>query len=220
MNDLSKLIKYNFSNSELLDLALTHRSYAKINNERMEFLGDSILNTIISIDIYHRFPDSSEGDLSRLRASLVKGETLAKIALEYSLGDFIKLGSGELKSGGFRRASILADTLEAIIGAVYLDSDHATASNFVLSLYREYLNSCIPGDELKDPKTRLQEFLQAKGQSIPDYDVISITGKSHQQKFSVKCIISEMDKTFKGDGTSRRKAEQHAASTALKYLNL
>ncbi len=220
MNDLSKLIKYKFSNIDFLDLALTHRSYAKKNNERMEFLGDSILNGIISIEIYHRFPDIPEGDLSRLRASLVKGETLAKIALDFSLGDFIKLGSGELKSGGFRRSSILADTLEAIIGAVYLDSDYKTVSQFVLNLYSDYLASCIPGDNLKDPKTRLQEYLQAKGKSVPDYDVIAITGQSHQQQFSVECFIHDMDKKFNGDGTSRRKAEQHAASVALKYLNL
>ncbi len=220
MNDLSKLISYKFSNLEYLDLALTHRSYAKKNNERMEFLGDSILNGIISIEIYHRFPDISEGDLSRLRASLVKGETLAKIALDFSLGDFIKLGSGELKSGGFRRSSILADTLEAIIGAVYLDSDYKIVTQFVLNLYSTYLASCVPGDNLKDPKTRLQEYLQAKGKSIPDYDVIAITGQSHQQKFSVECFIQDLDKKFNGDGTSRRKAEQHAASVALKYLNL
>jgi len=220
MNDLSRLINYQFSNIELLEMALTHRSFSKNNNERMEFLGDSILNNIISIDIYQRFPDISEGDLSRLRASLVKGETLAKVALEYSLGDFIKLGSGELKSGGFRRESILADTLEAIIGAVYLDSDHSTVTNFVLKLYSEYLDNCVPGDALKDPKTRLQEHLQAKGLSIPDYDVITITGKSHQQNFSVECNIDDLDKKFSGDGTSRRKAEQQAASTALKYLKL
>ncbi len=219
MNDLSKLIKYKFSNSQLLDLALTHRSYSKTNNERMEFLGDSILNNIISVEIYYRFPDIPEGDLSRLRASLVKGETLAKIAVEYSIGDYIKLGSGELKSGGFRRSSILADALEAIIGAVFLDSDYKTVSNFVLSIYSSQLNNCIPGDELKDPKTRLQEHLQAKGQSVPNYDVTSITGKSHQQKFSVECFVHDMDKTFIGDGTSRRKAEQQAASMALKYLD-
>ncbi len=219
MNDLSKLIRYKFSNSQLLDLALTHRSYSKTNNERMEFLGDSILNNIISIDIYHRFPNIPEGDLSRLRASLVKGETLAKIAVEYSIGDYIKLGSGELKSGGFRRSSILADALEAIIGAVFLDSDYKTVSNFVLSLYSKQLDNCTHGDELKDPKTRLQEYLQAKGQSVPNYDVTSITGKSHQQKFSVECFIDDMDKTFTGDGTSRRKAEQQAASVALKYLD-
>jgi len=220
MNKLSKLIHYKFLNPELLELALTHRSFAKRNNERMEFLGDSVLNNIISIEIYHRFPDITEGDLSRLRASLVKGETLAIIALEYSLGDFVKLGSGELKSGGFRRSSILADTLEAIIGAVLLDSDQATVSTFVLNLYSSYLDECIPGDELKDPKTRLQEYLQSKGQAIPDYDVIAITGKSHQQKFSVECFIGDLNKKFNGDGTSRRKAEQHAASIALKYLKL
>jgi len=219
MSDLPKLINYNFVNPELLELALTHRSFAKKNNERMEFLGDSILNNIISIDIYQRFPNISEGDLSRLRSSLVKGETLAKIALEYSLGDFVKLGSGELKSGGFRRASILADTLEAIIGAVFLDSDHITVSKFVLSLFATYLDNCITGDELKDPKTRLQEYLQSRGQSIPNYDVINISGKSHQQIFSVECLIANSDKKFNGDGTSRRKAEQQAASTALKYLN-
>ncbi|MFV1982883.1 MAG: ribonuclease III [Thiohalomonadales bacterium] len=220
MNDLSKLINYKFSNIAYLELALTHRSYAKKNNERMEFLGDSILNNIISIEIYHRFPDIPEGDLSRLRANLVKGDTLAKIALEYSIGEFVKLGPGELKSGGFRRTSILADTLEAIIGAVYLDSDYSVVSGFVLNLFSGYLDACIPGDELKDPKTRLQEYLQANGLSIPNYDVIKITGKSHQQNFSVECFLQSMNKRFNGDGTSRRKAEQQAASTALRYLNL
>ncbi|VAW93541.1 Ribonuclease III [hydrothermal vent metagenome] len=219
MNDLSKLINYKFSTPQLLDLALTHRSYSKDNNERMEFLGDSILNNIISIEIYRRFPKTSEGDLSRLRASLVKGETLAKIAVEYSIGDYIKLGTGELKSGGFRRSSILADALEAIIGAVFLDSDYKVASKFVLSIYSSHLDNCVPSDDLKDPKTRLQEYLQANGQSIPDYDVISITGKSHQQQFAVECFIHDLDKKFAGDGSSRRKAEQQAATTALKYLN-
>lgn len=220
MNDLSKFIIYKFSNLELLELALTHRSYSKKNNERMEFLGDSILNNIISVEIYQRFPDISEGDLSRLRASLVKGDTLAKIALDNSIGDFIKLGSGELKSGGFRRASILADTLEAIIGAVYLDSNYNRVTNFVLNIFSAYLDKSVPGDELKDPKTRLQEYLQSKGQSIPDYTVVIVAGKSHQQKFSVECFIRNLDKKFSGDGTSRRKAEQQAATSALKYLNL
>ncbi len=220
MNELPKGINYTFTKKKLLELALTHRSYAKINNERLEFLGDSILNTIISIEIFHRFPEISEGDLSRLRASLVKGDTLAKIAQEHTLGDYIKLGSGELKSGGYRRSSTLADVLEAIIGAVYLDSDFDMASKFVLNLYSNYLDNCVPGEDLKDPKTRLQEYLQSNGKSVPDYEVISITGKSHLQKFFVECFIHELDKTFKGDGTSRRKAEQHAASVALQYFNL
>jgi ribonuclease-3 len=220
MNELYNRFNYKFSNSKLLELALTHRSFSKNNNERLEFLGDSILNTIISIDIFDRFPQISEGDLSRLRASLVKGDMLAIIAQEYSLGDFIKLGSGELKSGGYRRSSTLADTLEAIIGAVYLDSNFTSASKFVLNLYSTYLENCIPGEDLKDPKTRLQEYLQSKGKSIPGYDVVNITGKSHQQKFSVACFIHDLNKTFNGEGASRRKAEQHAASLALKYLEL
>lgn len=220
MNDLSIRLNYTFSNSNLLELALTHRSFAKKNNERLEFLGDSILNTIISIDIYKRFPEISEGDLSRLRASLVKGDTLAKVAQEYCLGDFIKLGSGELKSGGYRRSSTLADTLEAIIGAVFLDSNFGEVSKFVLSLFSSLLENCVTGEELKDPKTRLQEYLQSKGKPIPDYDVVSITGKSHQQKFIVECFVSDVEKKFNGEGPSRRKAEQHSASNALKYLNL
>lgn len=215
------LTGYQFSQQELLEQALTHRSFSRnVNNERLEFLGDSILNLIISNHIYRRFTGSDEGDLSRIRASLVKEETLAVIAREMNLGEHIHLGGGELKSGGFRRASILSDALEALIGAVYLDSDYGQTEKVVLDWYRELLERVDEGANLRDPKTQLQEYLQARKKELPGYKVEQTTGKSHDQVFTVSCKISDPDLQTKGQGTSRKKAEQQAARKILDKLGL
>lgn len=218
---LCALTGYEFRQTRLLEQALTHRSYSRqLNNERLEFLGDSILNLIISNHIYQRFESADEGDLSRIRASLVKEETLAQVARQIDLGDFIHLGGGELKSGGFRRASILSDALEALIGAIYLDSDYAQTEAAVLHLYREQLQNVDAGANLRDPKTRLQEYLQASKNSLPSYQVEQITGKSHDQVFTVKCQLTDLDMQSSGKGSSRKKAEQQAAQKILNMLGL
>jgi len=217
---LCRRIDYSFSDIKLLQTALTHRSASNDNNERMEFLGDAILSYIISIELYRRFPQAQEGDLSRLRASLVKGETLARIAREISLGDFLSLGSGELKSGGFRRSSILADAFEALIGAIYLDSGLDAASQFVHKYLDERLNECDPTNVKKDPKTQLQEYLQGRSLALPEYTVTAIEGEAHQQLFKVECVVPGLEPAVTGEGSSRRKAEQMAAENALSKLDL
>jgi ribonuclease-3 len=184
----------------------------------MEFLGDAILNLIITDDLYHRFPGAAEGKLSRLRATMVKGETLSKLAQSLELGDFLKLGSGELKSGGFRRKSILADVFESIIGAIYLDQGYEPSKTFVLNMFDELLNNADININLKDPKTRLQELLQSKGQDLPDYEILSTHGKAHNQTFEVACHVSLSEKPTQGKGDSRRKAEQMAAKLMLQQL--
>ncbi len=222
MLDLVRLqhkLGHKFKKPELLEMALTHRSASANNNERLEFLGDSVLGQIISTELYLRFPQAREGELSRLRASLVKGETLAKIAAELELGNYLKLGSGELKSGGFRRASILADALEAVFGAVYLDSDRQTCHDFVLRFFSDRLAQCDPDSILKDPKTRLQEYLQSRGDSLPEYEVTAIDGQAHAQTFTIACHLPNIDKPIQASGSSRRKAEQAAAEQALKQLS-
>ena len=216
---LQRKLGYEFNQLNLLKTALTHRSASSKNNERLEFLGDSVLGQIISIELYQRFPQAREGVLSRLRASLVKGETLAKIAAELELGQYLKLGSGELKSGGFRRESILADALEAIIGAVYLDSDRQSTHDFVLQFFAQRLEKCDPDSILKDPKTRLQEFLQSRGEALPEYEVVAIDGEAHAQTFTIACHLPTQDKPIQASGSSRRKAEQATAEQALKQLN-
>ena len=218
---LCALTGYQFKQASLLEQALTHRSYSRqLNNERLEFLGDSILNLIISNHIYERFSAADEGDLSRIRASLVKEETLAQVARQIDLGDYIHLGGGELKSGGFRRASILSDALEALIGAIYLDSDYAQTETAVLHLYQEQLQNVDAGANLRDPKTRLQEHLQANKNSLPSYQVEKITGKSHDQVFTVSCKLTDLDMQSNGKGSSRKKAEQQAAQTILDKLGI
>lgn len=226
MNDLEQIYKifdYQFKDTALLKLALTHRSIGSENNERLEFLGDSVLGMVISAELYQRFPQVKEGILTRLRSSLVKGETLSQIALELNLGDYIKLGSGELKSGGYRRASTLADVVEAIIGAIYLDSKNEsgleTARQIILTLFKKRLDACKPTGILKDPKTRLQEYLQAKNIPLPSYDVVSISGKEHKQTFKVSCTIEGLSGQVVASGSSRRKAEQAAAEKTLETLN-
>jgi len=218
---LAALTGYRFNRSELLEQALTHRSYSRsANNERLEFLGDSILNLIISNYIYRHFENASEGRLSRIRASLVKQSTLAEVARNIHLGDHILLGGGELKSGGFRRDSILADAFEALIAAIYLDSDYAAAEQAVLHLFRDLLQRIDVDRSLKDAKTKLQEYLQGRQNSLPLYEVVQTSGKSHDQVFTVRCELSDLGLHSVGKGASRKKAEQQAADKILQQLKL
>ncbi|EJG1669115.1 ribonuclease III [Vibrio parahaemolyticus] len=218
IDNLERKLGYQFKDAGLINLALTHRSANSKHNERLEFLGDSILSFVIADDLYHRFPKVNEGDMSRMRATLVRGHTLAELGREFDLGDYLKLGPGELKSGGFRRDSILADAVEAIIGAIYLDSDIEKVRSIVLSWYNSRLEAIKPGVSQKDPKTRLQEFLQGRRKPLPVYTVTNIKGEAHNQEFTVECEVAGVDKPVIGKGTSRRKAEQAAAETALEQL--
>ena len=218
LSALVNKLGYSFKNANLLDESLTHRSVGSRNNERLEFLGDGILNFVIADALFRQRPDLREGDLSRLRASLVNGETLAEIARELNLGDCIKLGAGELKSGGFRRSSILADTVEGILGAVYCDSGFDACQALILRLFEDKLKNLPDTDTLKDPKTRLQELLQSRRLPIPVYDVLSVSGKAHAQTFMVRCSIDGVDCITQAEGGSRRKAEQLAAEAAYKQV--
>jgi ribonuclease III len=208
----------NFNDAALFELALTHRSCGASNNERLEFLGDSILGFVIGEALYQKFPDAKEGQLSRLRSQLVKGETLAEIAREFELGDCLNLGEGEMKSGGFRRASILADAVEAIIGAIYLDRGMEAARERILHWYQTRLQSLVLADNPKDPKTELQEFLQARKAPLPEYDVIDIAGDAHAQQFTVACSTTLLNQPTQAQASSRRAAEKLAAAAALKAL--
>lgn len=215
---LEKRIGYTFSEFSLLQQALTHRSALGNHNERLEFLGDSILSYAISTDLYARFPKVDEGDLSRMRATLVCGKMLAEIGREFQLGDCLILGPGELKSGGFRRDSIIADGVEAIIGAAFLDSDIEMAKTLILKWFNSRLSSIQPGISQKDPKTRLQEHLQSRKQPLPIYEVLEIKGEAHNQRFTMSCSINGLE-AVEGQGTSRRKAEQIAANKMLDSLS-
>ncbi|MBE0506199.1 MAG: ribonuclease III [Marinospirillum sp.] len=217
---LIQAIGHQFNKPELLELALTHRSHGNKNNERLEFLGDSIVNFLIAEDLYHRFPQAREGELSRLRARQVKGATLAEVAREFKLGDYLRLGSGELKSGGYRRESILADALEAVIGAIYLDAGMDVVRERVLGWFEPRLDAMTLSDTQKDPKTRLQEFLQSRQQPLPRYEVIHVEGEAHAQVFTVECVIEQLDYRPLGIGSSRRFAEQEAAEKALQALEV
>lgn len=216
MNKLTKfqtVIQCQFVDEALLDQALTHRSvHRSINNERLEFLGDSVLSVVITEFIYNDLKSSNEGELSRIRSSLVKEEALARVARDIDLGQYIHLGPGELKSGGFRRDSILSDALEAIFGAVYLDKGYDEAKKVILFLYHEYLIKLPSPTSLKDPKTKLQEYLQSKKIGLPMYTVTDSSGKAHNQIFTVSCSIAELKMSSIGTGTSRKKAEQMSAS--------
>ncbi len=221
MNNLRKLeanIQYHFNDLNLLALAMTHRSADKKHNERLEFLGDSILNLTIAQALFFQFPQCNEGELSRMRATLVREKTLAILAANFNLKDFIKVGPGELKSGGFRRDSVLADAVEAIIGAISLDKDLHTATSVVKNWYQGMLAEIKPGEAQKDPKTRLQEYLQSKHIALPHYEVLGTTGKSHCQTFTVQCDVPHFNKTVVASGSSRRNAEQQAASMILTEL--
>lgn len=215
---LCKKISYNFSDASLLIEAITHRSKHSLNNERLEFLGDSVLGYVISSELFQRFPEAREGQLTRGRAALVKGETLAELALEMELGDHLLLGPGELKSGGHRRKSILADAMEAIIGAIYLDGGLEAAKQHIIRVYSTKLENLSLDDVGKDPKTQLQEYLQARKHPLPDYEVIATSGSDHDQIFKVSCNISVIPESITGTGRSRRKAEQDAAARVLKLL--
>ncbi len=199
--------------------ALRHRSVGGTNNERLEFLGDAVLGMVIAHELYTRFPKAAEGELSRLRASLVKKPTLAEVARDLKLGDFLVLGSGELKSGGFRRDSILADALEAVFGAIYLDAGFASCRDVILRLYRNRLDATPAAAQLKDPKTRLQEYLQAQHLDLPEYTVTAIQGQAHRQTFEVSCRVAQLDQQANGTGSSRRRAEQDAAACMLALLD-
>ena len=215
---LCRRLDYEFKTLALLKQALTHRSASNKHNERFEFLGDSILSMVISHALFERFPDENEGQLSRLRAHLVKGEMLASIALELELGDYLYLGQGELKSGGFRRASTLADALEAIFAAIYFDGGLSAAEHVILKLFHSRLNDSDLKDTLKDPKTQLQEYLQSKKLPLPEYTLTNVLGEEHEQIFYVQCDVPGLNKTTQGHAETRRKAEQIAAKQLLKKL--
>jgi len=206
---------YECRDPALLQAALTHRSAGGSHNERMEFLGDAVLNCVVAKLVFDEFANADEGDLSRFRASLVSGESLAVIAAEIDLGSQLRLGSGELKSGGFRRKSILADALEALFGAVYLDGGFEAAAGVVGRLFVPRLDRLPSAAELKDPKTRLQEALQARGLPLPAYSVESISGEAHNQLFQVRCSVASLDLKVSASGPSRRRAEQAAAQLLL-----
>ena len=215
---LQRVLDYEFTAPDLLQQALTHRSVGRHNNERLEFLGDSILNHIIAQALYQQYPQATEGEMSRMRAALVKGETLAEVAREIQLGDYLSLGSGERKSGGHRRDSILADAFEAVVGAILLDGDVARCRSFVLSLFTPRLQQFDLGPAAKDPKTRLQEYLQGRGCPLPEYELLEVSGEPHEQQFTVVCRLRKPALAVQGGGGSRRKAEQDAASSALQGL--
>ena len=215
---LYKALHYRFDDTRLFAQALTHRSAHSLNNERLEFLGDAVLDFVISDAIFRLREEADEGDLSRLRASLVKDTSLAQIASELGLGEHLTLGSGERKTGGHRRASILADALEAIFGAVYLDSGFDAAKEMIERVFAERLEALPDASELRDSKTRLQEWLQARKLSLPLYELTNVTGKDHRQRFEVSCTVGELSQTTEGAASSRRKAEQQAAKHMLQVL--
>lgn len=217
-DNLATCLGYQFKNAALLTQALTHRSFASNNNERLEFLGDGALNFIIANQLYNRFSKLPEGDLSRLRAQLVKESTLCEIAISLSIGESLKLGEGEMKSAGWKRPSILADALEAIVGAVYIDGGHLAAEALVLQLFNERISQIDPKIIDKDAKSQLQEYLQAKKIALPDYNVVIIEGEAHAQTFKIACIIEKLNINVAGEGTSRRNAEQQAAQLALEKI--
>lgn len=216
---LQQLLGYRFSDGGLLELALTHRSAGNRNNERLEFLGDSIVNHVVAEALFQRHPDAREGDLSRMRAALVKGDTLARVARELELGDHLVLGEGERKSGGRRRGSILADALEAVAGAILLDSDVDTCRRCVLSWLEGRLDSLAGSGVDKDAKTRLQEYLQARQRPLPRYELLEVSGEDHAQHFRVSCQLKGPALAVEGEGSSRRRAEQAAAETALARIS-
>ena len=217
---LYKKLGYEFKKPAYLKQALTHCSAGIANNERFEFLGDSILSFVIANALFTKFSERSEGELSRLRAFLVKGEMLAKIAVEIELGDYLYLGQGELKSGGFRRASILTDALEAIFAAVFFDGGFAASEQVILHLYQTRLNDQALSDNLKDAKTQLQEYLQANKHNLPEYTLTKIEGEEHDQVFHVICSVADLNVSTHGQGDNRRKAEQQAAKKLLENIRM
>lgn len=219
LDNLAERLGYPFNDKGLLEEALTHRSVSERNNERLEFLGDSILNFVIADELFRRRPRESEGALSRLRASLVNRETLAAIARQVDLGAHLRLGSGERKSGGRRRDSILSDAVEGVLGAVYLDGGFEACRNLIARLFSERLEHLPDAADLKDPKTRLQECLQSARLELPTYHVLEVTGKAHDQLFRVECRVPGIEQVTLGEAGSRRRAEQLGAEAMLKLLH-
>ena len=216
--ELAKKLGLTFNDPQLFISALTHRSASSTNNERLEFLGDSILGFVIAQKIYELFPEASEGVLSRLRASLVNQGSLAELARKHKLGDYLLLGSGELKSGGFRRDSILSDALEAIIGALYNDQGMDVCQPWILQLFEEKLADLSMNNWQKDPKTQLQELMQSRKMELPEYTLMTMSGLAHEQTFRVKCTTPLLAESCVGTGNSRKKAEQSAAELMLELL--
>lgn len=215
---INKIIDYKFDDLSLLEQAFTHRSAAKLHNERLEFLGDAILGMVVAEILYQQFPEQPEGKLTRMRSSIVKGDTLAMIAKEHDFGSFLKLGSGEMKSGGHRRSSILADAVEAVIGAIFLESGLEAAKNTITKLFASRIEKLDPNMQIKDNKTQLQEYLQSRQLALPNYEVVAISGEDHAQTFDVKCSVEPLKRSQIGVGKSRRQAEQNAAKQILEKL--
>lgn len=218
MKDTVSGIGYRFNDPQLLHEALTHRSAGSSNNERLEFLGDSVLNLVAAARLFERYPDASEGDLSRMRARLVRGSTLAELAKSLDLGRHIFLGEGEKKSGGFRRNSILADGFEAVLGAIYLDGGFVACRDVIIAQIDPLIDRLPHVDELKDSKTRLQEWLQARGCLLPRYTLVREEGADHAKVFYVSCELDDVGLAAESSGASRRKAEQAAAARMLETL--
>jgi ribonuclease-3 len=212
---LQERLGCDFSDPALLERALTHRSHGSDNNERLEYLGDAVLSFVVAELLFRRFPAATEGELSRYRASLVSGEALGAIAADIGLGGQLRLGDGEMKSGGQRRATILADALEALIGALFLDRGLDAARGAAERLFRDALVALPTAAELKDPKTRLQEWLQGRGHALPVYTVFEVSGEPHDQRFRVRCEVADLGLAAEADGNSRRRAEQEAALRIL-----
>lgn len=218
---LNKVLGYCFRNKNLLLQALTHRSFeGALNNERLEFLGDSVLNFVIAEAVFRKFPEASEGELTRLRAALVKGETLAIMGKKMGLGEVLRLGLGELNTGGFRRSSTLEDALEALIGAIFLDSDLETTKNLLLHWFSEHLKLINPGTVVRDAKSRLQEWLQAKNLPLPVYEILQERGPEHDKIFYVRCSINVLNLSAEGQGISKKLAEQMAAEALVQQLDV
>ncbi len=216
---LAQKLSIEFVREDLLQSALTHRSAGSDNNERLEFLGDAILGFVVASRIYTAKKNATEGDMSRIRAALVRKETLADVAQEWDIGSYLRLGSGELKSGGFRRASILADSVEALIGAVYIDQGLPVAEQLIERLFGERLTMLAATAVVKDAKSRLQEYVQSIGAALPSYKIVSEIGPAHQRWFEMECSLPAQDVVVTGSGTSRRIAEQAAAALALEQLS-
>ena len=215
---LEKTLQYRFQDASLLQQALTHRSAGNRNNERLEFLGDAVLDFVVSEVVYEAHPEAPEGDLSKLRASLVKDDSLAELAIQLGLGEHLILGSGERKTGGHRRESILADALEAIFGAVFLDNGFQAAKEIINRVYEERYRDLPDVGDLTDPKTRLQEWLQARKMALPDYELVDVSGQDHKRRFVVTCTVTEESAVTDGESTTRRKAEQKAARKMIELL--
>ncbi|NCA71105.1 MAG: ribonuclease III [Sphingobacteriia bacterium] len=219
MDRLERAVGHVFARPELLDQALTHRSAGAVNNERLEFLGDALIGLLIAEALWERFPQADEGTLSRLRASLVKRESLAALARGLNLGDALRLGTGEVRTGGYARDSILADAMEALLGAVYLDAGFETTRGLVRRLFAAGIGQTSLERSGKDPKTRLQEWLQARHRPLPEYQVVATGGDQHAQTFIVTCTLNDVDLITQADGTTRRRAEQGAAQAMLEQLD-